>query len=193
MNNNDLVIANNLAYKINNNKLFSNISFKLQSGESLHINGPNGCGKSTLIRIILGVTKPNKGDVRISKDHKISYLGHKNALKEYLSVEDNISLLNFNDNIHLPKYLKFLQLNNLMDVYVSNLSFGQKKKLALLRVFLNKSNIFLLDEPFVGLDSYSHEFLHTFLTNELKHGKCLIFTSHIKTDFNSKNIILGKS
>ena len=93
MNNNDLVIANNLAYKINNNKLFSNVSFKLQGGESLHINGPNGCGKSTLIRIILGVTKPNKGDVRISKDNRICYLGHKNALKEYLSVEDNISLL----------------------------------------------------------------------------------------------------
>lgn len=71
---------------------------------------------------------------------------------------------------------------------VSNLSFGQQKKLALLRVFLNNSDLIILDEPFVGLDDSANSELTSFLNNELENNKSVIFTSHIPCNINSKII-----
>ena len=79
----------------------------------------------------------------------------------------------------LKSYLDKLELNKYRDVTVSNLSFGQQKKLALLRVFLNNSDLIILDEPFVGLDDGAHTVLTSFLNNELDKNKSLVFTSHI--------------
>ena len=73
---------------------------------------------------------------------------------------------------------------------VGNLSFGQQKKVALLRVFLNDSDLIILDEPFVGLDSDTQDLLNQFLIEELNSKKGLIFTSHIKCEINSKTINL---
>ena len=71
-----LVSAQNITYSINENKLFHNLSFGVNSGEGLHIKGGNGSGKSTLLRIILGITTPTKGLIkRCNEDLKISYLG----------------------------------------------------------------------------------------------------------------------
>ena len=75
------VIAENISYKVNDNKLFHNLSFSLNTGESLHIKGPNGSGKSTLLRIILGITNPTKGSISIHSTKDKCYLGHKIALK----------------------------------------------------------------------------------------------------------------
>ena len=93
MNTDPSVIAKKISYKINDNKLFHDLSFCLNKGKALHICGDNGSGKSTLIRIILGITKQTKGELEISSTKGISYLGHKNAIKNYLSVEDNILLM----------------------------------------------------------------------------------------------------
>ena len=71
MNTDQLVSAENIAYKINDNKLFHNISFILEKGKALHICGSNGSGKSTLIRIILGITTQTKGDISIFSEKKI--------------------------------------------------------------------------------------------------------------------------
>ena len=90
MNTKSLIKAENIAYKINENKLFHNLSFSVNKGEALHISGPNGSGKSTLIRIILGITKQTKGAITHNESNNISYLGHKNALKNYLTVSDNL-------------------------------------------------------------------------------------------------------
>ena len=89
-----LFSAQNIAYSINENKLFHNLSFEINSGEGLHIKGGNGSGKSTLLRIILGITSPSKGSIQsYEPDLKISYLGHKNAIKSYLTPNENLELL----------------------------------------------------------------------------------------------------
>ncbi len=188
MNNNSLIVAENIGYKINENKLFHRMSFNINRGEALHIKGSNGSGKSTLIRIILGITQPVKGVIENKSTKEICYLGHKNALKSYLTLEDNINLMQLNNNMMLNDYLEKLELKKYKDVTVSNLSFGQQKKLALLRVFLNNSDLIILDEPFVGLDDNAHLELTTFLNNELEKNKSVIFTSHIPCNINSKII-----
>ena len=184
------VIAENISYKVNENKLFHNLSFSLNNGESLHIKGPNGSGKSTLIRIILGITNPTKGLISVSSSKDICYLGHKNALKNYLSLDDNILLMEFDNHPYLKKYIEILDLKRYFDVNVANLSYGQQKKLGLLRLFLNSSDLIVLDEPFVGLDKETQIILTNFLTDQLKENKTFIYTSHIECDIDSKTLLL---
>ena len=185
-----LIEANNLAYKINEVKLFTNFSFSLKAGEALHIKGSNGSGKSTLIRILCGITPSSKGKVYKKDQLAFSYLGHKNALKTYLSVRDNISLLGLSDHKSLESLLSLLDLSEKLDVIIANLSFGQQKKVALLRIFLTSAELILLDEPFVGLDSTSYDLLCKFLEKKLHAGSGLIYTSHIPTGISSKDITL---
>jgi len=192
MNENSLIVAQNIGYKINENKLFHNISFDIKHGEALHIKGRNGSGKSTLIRIILGITEPVKGTLENKSTKEICYLGHKNALKTYLTLDDNINLMQLTNCDMLKSYLDKLELNKYRDVTVSNLSFGQQKKLALLRVFLNNSDLIILDEPFVGLDDGAHTVLTSFLNSELDKNKSLVFTSHIPCNINSKILEIPK-
>ena len=192
MNKNSLIVAQNIGYKINENKLFHNISFDIKHGEALHIKGRNGSGKSTLIRIILGITEPVKGTLENKSTKEICYLGHKNALKTYLTLDDNINLMQLGNSEMLKSYLDKLELNKYRDVTVSNLSFGQQKKLALLRVFLNNSDLIILDEPFVGLDDGALSILTSFLNNELNKNKSLVFTSHIPCNINSKILEMPK-
>ena len=192
MNKNSLIVAQNIGYKINENKLFHNISFDINHGEALHIKGRNGSGKSTLIRIILGITEPVKGTLENKSTKEICYLGHKNALKTYLTLDDNINLMQLTNCDILKSYLDKLELNKYRDVTVSNLSFGQQKKLALLRVFLNNSDLIILDEPFVGLDDGAHTVLTSFLNSELDKNKSLVFTSHIPCNINSKILEIPK-
>ena len=192
MNKNSLIVAQNIGYKINENKLFHNISFDIKHGEALHIKGRNGSGKSTLIRIILGITEPVKGTLENKSTKEICYLGHKNALKTYLTLDDNIDLMQLTNCDMLKSYLDKLELNKYRDVTVSNLSFGQQKKLALLRVFLNNSDLIILDEPFVGLDDDALSILTSFLNNELNKNKSLVFTSHIPCNINSKILEMPK-
>ena len=186
MNTDPSVIAKKISYKINDNKLFHDLSFCLNKGKALHICGDNGSGKSTLIRIILGITKQTKGELEINSTKGISYLGHKNAIKNYLSVEDNILLMQLHNHKDLNRYIEILNLKKYLDVLVANLSFGQQKKLALLRIFLNNSDIIILDEPFVGLDNETQKILSNFLNEQLENNKILIFTSHISCEINSE-------
>ena len=176
-----LVSAQNITYSINENKLFHNLSFAINSGEGLHIKGGNGSGKSTLLRIILGITSPSKGLIeRFNPDLNTSYLGHKNAIKNYLTPIENLELL-FNDaELKLAyEWLHKFSLFNVQDELAASLSFGQQKKLALIRVLAKSSELIVLDEPFVGLDQATADQLSHFLNTKLSEGVSLILTSHI--------------
>ena len=132
---NALVKAQNLSYKINDKKLFQGISFELLKGKALHIQGENGSGKTTLLRMVCGLTKPTKGDLITLTDKDICFIGHKNAIKQYLNVEDNLVLMNLSNHEDLQKYLSVFDLDRSLDINIANLSFGQQKKLLSLGYF----------------------------------------------------------
>src|SRR6056300_1444231 len=157
------VKATNLSYKINEKKLFQNISFELMAGKAIHIQGDNGSGKTTLLKIICGLTNQVKGEIEKKLDKQICFLGHKNALKQYLTVEENLSLLNIINHPDLQQPL---------------IEFGLDKSL----------DINLLDEPCVGLDTQSQNYLCSFLNNELKLKKSILFSSHISLGINSEKL-----
>ena len=176
-----LVSAQNITYSINENKLFHNLSFEVNSGEGLHIKGGNGSGKSTLLRIILGITSPSKGLIQsYDQDLKISYLGHKNAIKNYLTPIENLKLLFSGEDLNVAfEWLKKFGLSHVQDELTASLSFGQQKKLALIRVLAQSSDLLILDEPFVGLDHATADQLNSFLAKKISQDVSLILTSHI--------------
>jgi len=188
-----LLSAQNITHSINDAKLFHNLSFDINSAEALHIRGGNGSGKSTLLRIILGITTPSKGLVELIKpDLKISYLGHKNAVKSYLTPLENLELLFHDAELkHALKWLGRFGLANVQDELTANLSFGQQKKLALIRVMAQSSELIVLDEPFVGLDQATADQLKNFLAKKLSEGVGLILTSHIDPMIDCKELDLG--
>jgi len=188
-----LLSAQNISYSINENKLFHNLSFEINSGEGLHVKGGNGSGKSTLLRIILGITSPSKGFIETyNQDLNISYLGHKNAIKNYLTPLENLELL-FNDaELNLAfEWLRKLDLSDVQDELTASLSFGQQKKLALIRVLAKSSELMVLDEPLVGLDQATADQLSSFLVQKLSEGVGLILTSHINPMIDCKVLDLG--
>ncbi len=188
-----LLSAQNIAYSINEKKLFHNLSFEINTGEGLHIKGGNGSGKSTLLRIIMGITSPTKGLVEThNQDFNISYLGHKNAIKNYLTPLENLELV-FNDaELKIAfEWLEKFNLLNVQDELTASLSFGQQKKLALIRVLARPSDLIVLDEPLVGLDKVTADQLSSFLIQKLYEGAGLILTSHIDPMINCKVLNLG--
>ena len=188
-----LLSAQNISYSINENKLFHNLSFEINSGEGLHVKGGNGSGKSTLLRIILGITSPSKGFIETyNQDLNISYLGHKNAIKNYLTPLENLELL-FNDaELNLAfEWLRKLDLSDVQDELTASLSFGQQKKLALIRVLAKSSELMVLDEPLVGLDQATADQLSSFLVQKLSEGVGLILTSHINPMIDCMVLDLG--
>jgi ABC-type transport system involved in cytochrome c biogenesis ATPase subunit len=133
---------------------------------------------------------------RCKEDLKISYLGHKNAIKTYLTPIENLELL-FNDvEIKLAyEWLRKFNLSYVQDELAASLSFGQQKKLALIRVLAKSPELIVLDEPFVGLDQITADQLNNFLDKKLSEGAGLIFTSHINPkidcrvlDLEAKNV-----
>ena len=188
-----ILVAENLSYKINETKLFQNLSFSLNEGSAIHVLGSNGSGKTSLLKIISGLTRQTKGSIEKINNKDICFIGHKNALKQYLTVEDNLLLLEIETHNSLKSFLKLLGLEKLLDVMVANLSYGQQKKLALLRLFLNDSDLLILDEPCVGLDKKSQDILCSFLSDELIAKKALIFSSHISLDISAEFLQLDKA
>ena len=178
-----LIEAKNISYKINNRTILHNISFVINVGELVKISGDNGSGKTTLLKILIGLTKQTKGELINHNEDKVCFLGHKNNLKNYLSIRENLMIQGLKlDSFNLDLLEKF-NLRRHIDNSVGTLSFGQQKKLSLIRVLNSDENILILDEPFVGLDQNSKEFLKNFMEAEVKKNKtCLLYTSDAADD-----------
>ena len=174
-----LIEAKNVSYKINDRNILNNISFIINFGELVKISGDNGSGKTTLLKIIIGLTKQSKGELINHNEDKVCFLGHKNNLKNYLSIKENLMIQGLKLNSFNLDLLERFNLRRHIDNSVGTLSFGQQKKLSLMRVINSDKNILILDEPFVGLDQNSKEFLKNFMEAKVKENKTVIFTSHI--------------
>ena len=187
-----LITANRISYTINNKKLFHNLSFTIDAGSALHIKGGNGSGKSTLLRILLGITTPSKGKIELLKPNiKITYLGHKNAIKNYLTPIENLKLIFHQSSLESAlDWFQRLGLSRVQDEISANLSFGQQKKLALIRVLAAPADLIVLDEPFVGLDDSSKNLLNKYLQESILKGSSLALTSHIRPEITSKELML---
>ena len=161
--------------------LFRNLNFDLSSGELLLIQGSNGSGKSSLLRILAGLSSSERGE--IENEHEISYIGHLPGIKKGLSVIENIHLQlglarQCQESTEIDLVLKNFNLENQVHRLSSRLSMGQQRKVALASLILKQKPIWILDEPFTALDKNSIQILCRYIHSHLSMGGIAIVASH---------------
>ena len=192
------LIVNNLSCQRGYKLLFENLSFELNSGEVLKVSGPNGSGKTSLMKILAGLSSFETGsidydDTTINSERynlDFLYLGHLAALSPELSCLENLkyTMRLGNDNLDLDfsDALKMVGLEKFENELVGKLSAGQKKRIALSLLFITQSKVWLLDEPFSALDSKAIKIIETRVEDHCNSGGICILTTH--QECNIKNM-----
>lgn len=196
------ISINNLSMFRNEKLILDHIQFSLSAGEALCIQGPNGVGKSTLLKILAGFTKPDAGSIlwntrNIFKQREnyeaylqnITWLGHSNALKPMMTVRENLELYARFYKTDLKNGLKQFNLSHLTDVPVRLLSAGQQRRTALARILLKPATIWLLDEPTVGLDHENTANLVEILTAFQKNKGMILISTHTDLPLTNTQIL----
>ncbi|AHC73541.1 heme ABC exporter, ATP-binding protein CcmA [Candidatus Endolissoclinum faulkneri L5] len=172
--------------------IFTKLSTVIFPGQALRLVGPNGCGKSTVLRLFAGLLSPIKGNVYwanipIKKDlskhvNRVAYLGHKNAIKFSLTARENAkTLLTVSGRYSqssLDRAFKMLELEHLAGLPAGLLSEGQRNRVSLARVIASFCPLWLLDEPTTGLDSAATNALENAISLHLSDGGMVIFATH---------------
>tara|TARA_B100002049_G_scaffold215544_1_gene180945 strand:- start:205 stop:939 length:735 start_codon:yes stop_codon:yes gene_type:complete len=188
------IIVENLSKNYSENKAVNNINFKIGENEIVGLLGPNGCGKTTTIAMILGLLKPSSGKIlidgidieynRIELLHKMNFISPYIELPKKLTVKENLivysklySVRNFNERIN---YLsETLRLNDFINKKTGELSSGQKNRVSLAKSLINSPSILLLDEPTASLDPETGDYIRTFLENYKKEKNIsILLASH---------------
>ena len=184
----------NLSKSYKSKQAVNNINFKINENEIVGLLGPNGCGKTTTIGMMLGLLKPTSGKVlingmdieknKISLLHKMNFISPYIELPKKLTVRQNLvvygklyTVNNLNEQID---YLSNkLRLNKLLDNITGELSSGQKNRVSLAKALINNPSVLLRDEPTASLDPETGDFVRTFLENYKKEKKIsVLLASH---------------
>lgn len=187
-----MLSLNSLAFERDDRLLFSEISVALEPGDILQVEGPNGCGKTTLLRIISTALNPTSGSLLwegkdISLDRQsylqnVLFLGHLPGLKQSLSPEENLQWwrrLNANNSfLSNEEVLSNIGLRGYEDVPCYTLSAGQQRRAALARLLITEAPLWVLDEPFTAIDKQGVAQLETLLKNHVNKGGAVILSTH---------------
>ena len=186
--------------------LFNNLSFTLNAGELLLVEGENGSGKTSLLRIISGIRLADEGQLHFNSNNEnskslinssdsyegqVAYLGHLDGNKLDLTVLENlqfISSMSSDGHSDLSAALKTVGLQYFEDQFVSNLSAGQRRRLALARLLISDAILWILDEPFTAIDTKGIEMVESIITQKLEDKGMVIMTSHHSVTINNNHI-----
>jgi len=192
--NKEIITINNLSKSFKNIIAVKNISFKIYKGTIIGLLGPNGCGKSTTIGMILGLIKPSAGTVIINGQNieynrtklleKMNFISPYVELPKKLSVEENLKVYgrlygveNLNDKI--SDLMEKLNLTEFRKRKTGELSSGQKNRVSLAKTLINDPEILLLDEPTASLDPDVGDYIRGFIENYAStKGATILLASH---------------
>ena len=191
---NTLVSVNNLSKNFSSFEAVKKISFSINGSEILGLLGPNGCGKTTTIGMMLGLLKPTSGEVVINglnvEKNRINLLKKMNFISPYielpkkLTVKENLmvygKLYSVKDIKNRIDYLtETLRLGEFIDKKTGELSSGQKNRVSLAKAVVNDPDILLLDEPTASLDPETGDFVRTFIEKISSEKKMsILLASH---------------
>ncbi|MEL7255992.1 MAG: heme ABC exporter ATP-binding protein CcmA [Pseudomonadota bacterium] len=160
-------------------KVLAGLSFELAAGQATLLRGPNGIGKTTLLRTLAGLQPPLRGDIDVAPDH-IAYAAHLDGVKATLTVAENLSfwaaVFGGGD---VEAAIKTFALGPLRDRAAGQLSAGQKRRLGLARLAVTNRKIWLLDEPTVSLDADAVTMLEGAIDAHLGQGGAVLAATHI--------------
>ena len=194
--NNAIIEVNNLVKQFKNSLAVNNLSFKINKGTIIGLLGPNGCGKTTTMGMMLGLIKPTSGAVFINGQNieneknrtnileKMNFISPYIELPKKLTVEENLKVYgrmygvnNLQDRI--SDLMKQLNLLDFKKRKTGELSSGQKNRVSLAKALINDPEILLLDEPTASLDPDVGDYIRTYIENfASKKGKTILLASH---------------
>ena len=201
-----MILVKDLSIERSNKKIFENINLSLGSGKIILLKGKNGSGKTTLLKAILNLIEPSSGAIywkgKLLKKHLYDFFNHvtfiadKTSSLSKLSVYENINIWKkiFSSKIsnsQIENILKTLKLDTNLNQKVYSLSFGETKKLELLRLIIENKKIWILDEPLSNLDDETIDLIgQTFEDHRSKEGS-IIYSSHQESEINvSEEVVL---
>ncbi len=171
--------------------LFASLSIDIHAGDIVQIEGCNGSGKTSLLRILSGLSKPYEGEVYFQQTNIIDcqeqfqqnlvYFGHLPGIKGEMSAQENFAFmtaLHGNVEKHELDYLNCVSLSGFEDTLASHLSAGQHRRIALARLYQSQAPIWILDEPFTAIDVEGVANLESLFEEHAKRGGCVIMTTH---------------
>lgn len=163
--------------------VLSGVSFTLEAGEALILRGPNGIGKTTLLRAVAGLQPMLSGQITGAED-QIAYASHADGVKATLNVRENLAFWAacFGQENVAPA-MAALNLSNLADRLGGNLSAGQKRRLGLARLLVTGRPIWVLDEPTISLDAASVTLFADLIRDHLAKGGAALIATHIDLGF----------
>jgi heme exporter protein A len=173
--------------------LFSAVDLAVDGGQWLHVRGANGVGKTSLLRLLAGLSQPAQGEIRWQGEpiadcaaryrSELLFLGHQGALKDDLTALENIELAAALDGTPPPRAevgaaLRRCGLQGREELPVRVLSAGQKRRVLLARLLTRRATLWVLDEPFTALDAKATAMLSDLLAEHVAQGGMAVVTSH---------------
>jgi heme exporter protein A len=183
-NNSYMLSVTELSFERYFERVFEPVSFDLTAGSLLLVTGSNGCGKTTMLRVLAGLLEPSEG--KIHSQEQPLYAGHNPAIKDDLSVDENIMFwMNFmgtresiRDKELCKRVIKEIGLTPVAQQEGRTLSAGQRKRCSLARLLFCDEALWLLDEPYSNLDREGIVMLDGIVKNHLEAGGACIMTTH---------------
>lgn len=168
--------------------IFENVGFSLPASSALIIKGPNGSGKTSLIKTLAGLLPAASGKVIFTLDEgeperprPICYIGHKNGLKTHETVFQNLSFYASHDEVSiamLPSAIRYFDLDKYEDTPIGELSAGWQRRVALARLLMSREPVWLLDEPTNFLDEDAVMLFSSLVETRVQQGGVVIIASH---------------
>jgi len=178
-----------VAYSRGNRTLFSGLNFSIRSGEVLWVQGANGIGKTSILRLAARLARPNQGKINWQRNQKpespnvlVAFQGHIDSFEPSFSPLESIEFWQdiYADDQDASSILEAVDLADQSFVKIRNLSAGQKRRLAFARLLVSQRPIWLLDEPKASIDSAGNDLIdHLIKTHVEKNGIAIIATHNL--------------